>query len=456
MRVLLINPPSFNLYTHMGAAMPPLGLAYMAAVLKESGHSPEILDLDVSARKVDLSSYDLVGISALTPTYPQALGIAQACKREGVPVAMGGYHPTFMDEETLKTGWVDYVVRGEGEYVLLDLLDYLEGRKSMDKVNGVSYRKNGEVGRNPAAIPVHDLDSLPLPARDLLELDRYDATLNESRMTSVITSRGCPFNCYFCSSSRFGGKRWRSRSPGSILNELGGLKERYNYQSVNFIDDNFTLNPRRTVEICEGMIDRKLGLSWLALSRPETIVKHEAMVEKMAEAGAYMVFLGMESASEETLRGYRKVIGTEQFQRAVSILAKYNIKTWASFMIGALNETRDMIIKTLQFARKLNPHAVQFSILTPYPGTDLFERVKERLLTRNWNVFDGTHPIFRLDYMSAKELRRLLSAAYRSFYLRPAKVWKEFELAVRNRRIMKTLIKVFSKGLRMNLFLRSD
>lgn len=455
MKILLINPPNFNLYTHMGAIMPPLGLAYIASVLKEAGHSPEILDLDVTKRQVDFTAYDLIGISTLTPTYPQALDIAQECNKEGVPVVMGGYHSTFMDEETLGTGWVDYVVRGEGEYILLDLLDYLGGKKPLDQVKGVSYRRNGEVRRNPGAHPVHDLDSLPLPARDLLEMDKYKATLNESSMTTVITSRGCPFNCYFCCSSRFGGSRWRSRSPESILNELGSLKDQYSYRAVNFIDDNFTLNPKRTMEICEGMIERRLGMSWLALSRPETIVKNESMVEKMAEAGAYMVFLGMESASEETLRSYHKKAKVDQFHKAVRILEKYNIKTWASFMIGALNETREMIIKTLKFARRLNPHAVQFSILTPYPGTELFEKVRERLLTRNWRVFDGTHPIFKLDHVSAKELRRLLATAYRSFYLRPSKLWDEFELALRNRRVLKTLVKGFFRGLRMNLFLRS-
>ncbi len=455
MRILLINPPSFNLYTHMGAKMPPLGLGYIASVVKEAGHSPEILDLDVTKRRVDFTAYDLVGISTLTPTYPQALSIAEVCSKQGVPVVLGGYHSTFMDEEALGTGWVDYVVRGEGEYILLDLLDYLEGKKPIAQIKGISYRKNGELRRNPGAPPVHDLDSLPLPARDLLDLDKYDATLNECPMTTVITSRGCPFNCYFCCSSKFGGRRWRSRSPGSILKELGSLKSQYKYRAVNFIDDNFTLNPKRTMELCEGMIDRRLNLSWLALSRPETIVKNEWMVEKMAEAGAYMVFLGMESASEETLKSYHKRAQVDQFHKAVRILEKYNIKTWASFMIGALNETREMIIKTLQFARKLNPHAVQFSILTPYPGTELFEKVKERLLTRNWNVFDGTHPIFKLDHISAKDLRRLLTTAYRSFYLRPSKLWKELEIAIRNRRFAKTLAKGFFKGLRMNLFLRS-
>lgn len=455
MKVLLINPPIFNLYAHMGAATPPLGLAYIASVLKEAGHSPEILDLDVNKKQIDFTSYDLIGISALTPTYPQALKIAQSGSRQGVPVVMGGYHPTFMDEETLATGWVDYIVRGEGEYVLLDLLDYLEGQKSIEQVRGISYRRNGEVRRTPMAVPVHDLDTLPLPARELLEMGKYRATLNESPMTSVITSRGCPFNCYFCCSSRFGGKRWRSRSPDSILSELENLRNQYNYRAVNFIDDNFTLNPERTREICEEMIRRRLGMSWLALSRPETIVRNESMVKKMADAGAYMVFLGMESASEETLETYHKGAEIEHFNKAVRILEKYNIKTWASFMIGALSETREMIVKTLNFARKLNPHAVQFSILTPYPGTELFEKVKERLLTRNWKVFDGTHPIFRLDNISSKELRRLLIAAYRSFYLRPSKLWKELEAAVRNGRLLKTLLKGLLKGLRMKMFLSS-
>ncbi|MEA3432848.1 MAG: radical SAM protein [candidate division WOR-3 bacterium] len=429
MRILLINPSSFNLYTHIGAQMPPLGIAYLAAVLKEKGHSPEIFDMDVMPGKPDYKNYRIVGISCLTSTYLKGLEIAREVKDAGRIVVMGGYHPTFMDGEVLKTGLVDYVVRGEGEYVLPELVNHIEGDADVKDVKGISYMDGNKLIRTENA-PYPDVDKIPLPARDILPLSSYKAFLDERPMTPVITSRGCPFNCSFCASSKFGGLKWRARSALSVIEEVEILKERYGFGSIDFMDDNFTMNPARVVKISEGLLERDVGIKWWCLSRADTIVKNEDMVKVAVRSGLNMVFLGIESVEEDILRSYGKREDTTTFANAITLLKRYGVKTWASIMIGALNETGSMISRTINFIKKLDPHAVQISILTPYPGTRLFEEVKGRITTWNWNLYDGAHAVFNTYHLNTKKIQSILRKAYLNIYLAPKRVVREIRHAL--------------------------
>jgi len=412
----------------MGAPMPPLGIAYLAAVLKEGGHSPEIFDMDVMPGKPNYKDYRIVGISCLTSTYLKGLEVAREAKDAGRIVIMGGYHPTFMDEEVLKTGFVDYVVRGEGEYVLLELVNHIEGNIGVKDVKGISYMDGNRLVRTEDA-PYPDIDKIPFPARDLLPLSSYRAFLDERPMTSMITSRGCPFNCSFCSSSKFGGLKWRARSALSINEEVEILKEKYGFGAIDFMDDNFTMNPARVVEISEGFLKRNLEIEWWCLSRADAISKHEDMVKVAARSGLNMVFLGIESAEEDVLKSYGKREDTATFIGAVNLLKKYGVKTWASIMIGEMSETRRMISRTINFIKKLDPHAVQISILTPYPGTRLFEEVKGRITTWDWNLYDGAHSVFNTHYLNTKKIQSILRKAYMSVYLDTKRVAREIKHA---------------------------
>ena len=256
MKVLLINPnSSFDLYKEVGGNLPPMGLAYLASVLQNQGHTVTIRDLEVEpSDNLEFDQYDLLGIGSLTPQFNNAIKVAREAKKENLPVVMGSYHPTFMDQEALETGVVDYIVRGEGEYIMEDLVNTLEQAGKPEDVKGVSYMKNGSVIRTPAAPFIRDLDNLPLPARDLLPLDKYDITIENHKAASVISSRGCPFNCSFCSSSIFGGLKWRSRSPESLTEEIKHLKQQYGYQAFYFMDDNFTLRPGRVIRFADNII----------------------------------------------------------------------------------------------------------------------------------------------------------------------------------------------------------
>ena len=424
MRILLVNPPVGFSYYNIGIRRPPLSLAYLAAVLKDK-HDVSIVDFSTgkeSWKRYRYDGFDVVGISADTVRYPLSLRIARRAREQGATIVMGGPHVSFRDEEALSSGFVDYVVRNEGEYSFRWLIDYFAGEASLDEVRGVSrLAGDGSLVRAPDMPYITDLDSLPFPARELLNLKHYNERMNGRPMTTLITSRGCPFNCDFCASSEFFGIRWRARSVDSILAEIELLYEKYGYRALCFVEDNFTMDPARAVELSERIMAKKWNLIWEAWSRVDTIVKYPEMIAAMARAGFKWTFVGFESGSQEILDGYgKKTVAGDAF-RAMEILRSNGVQATGAFILGAVNDTKRTIDDTIRFAKDLNPRKVQFSILTPYPGTKLYERVKDRLLTDDWGQFTALTPVIELDNLSPRQLNGHLIKAYASFYLRPRK-----------------------------------
>jgi len=427
MKILLVNPPAINFYHRIGLKLPPLGLAYLASVLKGKGHQVRIVDLNVEPFDylfLPYQDFDLVGISVDTTRYPISQKIAQMAMKYKVKVVMGGPHAAFFDKEILTSDSADYVIRGEGEYGILDLVETLENGGEIEKVGGLSYKNNGTWDKNPPRPFIQNLDFLPFPARDLLPLNLYTLNMGKRYSATMVTSRGCPFNCDFCSCSEFSGIKWRTRSVENIIEEVSVLYNRYGYRAISFLDDNFTLNPHRVIDFCEKILRRGWDIEWWAFSRIDTIVKNEKMVELMGKAGLRQVFIGFESAEQETLDGFGKKLEAESVFKGVEILKKNKIDVWGSFIIGGLEETKEMVKKTIRFAKRLDPAYAQFSILTPYPGTKLYDSVKHKLLSDNWEIFWGGQPVIRLDKITPKELQRLIIRAYLSFYLRPKKLFQ--------------------------------
>ncbi|MFH1219159.1 MAG: radical SAM protein [Candidatus Eisenbacteria bacterium] len=424
MKTLLVNPPAGLSYGVLGISRPPLGLAYIASVLKTRDHEVEIVDFNVGRwnwRRYPYDKFDVVGISVDTSRCGIAMKIARVAKRKGAIVAVGGPHVSFLDKEALASGVVDYVVRNEGEYSFLSLVEFLAKRGRFEDVKGVSYMDGGRFARTPDASPIADLDALPFPARDLLPLALYKERMNGRVMTTLVTSRGCPFNCEFCSSSQFMGVAWRARSPESIMKEVELLYETYGYRALSFVDDNFTLNPQRVSQISEMIIAKGYDLVWAAMTRVDTIVKNPGMVRTMARAGFKWTFIGFESGNQEALDGYGKKALVGDAFKAMEILRENGVEVTGAFILGAPQETKEMVKKTIDYAKRLDPRRVQFSILTPYPGTKLYEDVKDRLLTRDWAQYSGLHPTIKLDHISPGGMRGLQALAYVSFYLRPSK-----------------------------------
>lgn len=422
MKILLAYPSKEDTYRKVGFVLPPMGIAYIAGVLRDNGHQVKIADFNVSDEKVDFSSFDIVGISSDTSRYKAALELAKEAKKSGRTVVMGGPHVSYLDAETLQTGLCDYVVRAEGEETMLELVNSIESSRDISSVSGISFLSDGTLVRTADRGFIQDINSL-VPARDLLSMQSYRRLeMGKRKMTSVLTSRGCPFSCSFCCSTEFSGRRWRSRSPVKIVDEIEDIVTNHGFNGIAFLDDNFTLDPKRVMDICDEILRRDVDIYWWCFSRSDTLLKNEEMVRRMAEAGAKYIFVGFESRHQKTLDSYNKKTSETMAKEVASLLKKYGISVHGSFIIGNVDETREMVHNTIRYAREINPQAVQFTILTPYPGTRLFDEVKDRVVTWDWDLFDCLHSVIRTDHLNQKELESLMKKAYISFYLSPGKI----------------------------------
>ncbi len=429
MKILLVNPSYHDVYRTFDFVFPPLGLAYMAAVLTESNYDVKIVDLnaDQDIQFIPDNNWDLVGITLDTSRYYKGMQYARMLKSKETKVVVGGPHASFMADEILGSGSADFVVRGEGEHTMLELVKGLREGGNLEQIRGLSYTFDNQVIHNADRTYSDDLDTLPFPARHLLDMDKYRTSkLGTRSITSVLTSRGCPYQCSFCASSKLAGTFWRARSVESIIEELQLVKDTYGYRAFAFVDDNFTLNPQRVIDLCKEICKRGWDIHWWCFSRVDTIVKNPEMVSLMYEAGCRSTYIGIESRNQETLDFYNKKISADISREAISILKNNKIEMTASFIIGALNEDKEMVEDTLRFAKSLNPNTVSFSILTPYPGTDLFEQVKDRIITFDWRKYDGIHSVIRLKHFKPMQIQLTLLRFYISFYLRSFSSIKDF------------------------------
>jgi anaerobic magnesium-protoporphyrin IX monomethyl ester cyclase len=427
MRVLLLNPSSTNTYQSVGVTLPPLGILYIAAAVRHRGYDVHVVDQSVDNRTIDYSPFDVVGIHSDTTRFYKALELARQAKAAGAKVVMGGPHPCFSTMEVLGSGVVDAIVRGEGEESFPELLDAWKEGTDPSIIPGLILRTsdgNIDTGERQR---IQDIDSLPFPARDLLDLSLYTkAHLGYRSLASIHTSRGCPYQCRFCSSSRFDGIRWRARSSESVLAELEYLVRDMGYGAVAFLDDNFAGSPERVHEICDGILKKNLDVHWWCFCRVDTIVRHPDMIRHMAEAGAYSVFVGVETPVASVLNHLHKGIDANQARKAIDILKRNGLEIWASYILGAPDETRKDLRSTIRFACELDSDIAQITLLTPYPGTDLFDELKEKNLEGDWSKYDAVHAVYKHPHISRFEMQLWLVRAYMSFYFRHRKSTRNF------------------------------
>lgn len=431
MKILFVAPPTQSVVKEvLGAGGPPLGLAYLAAVAREEGWETKIIDAlneDLSfqdlARRIHGFDPDVVGVTATTSMILDAYEVARIAKEvnRDTFVILGGPHATFMAREVLREcPYLDLVVRGEGEETLRELLKRLRKGRSPEDVLGVTYRKNDIIKDNPPRPLIRDLDSIPIPAYDLLPMDRY--VVEGIRFGAVMTSRGCPYNCIFCSSSLQFGKKWRAHGVERVIEELRILTEKFGVKEIEFLDDTFTLNPKRVEKISEKIIEEKLDVSWSASSRVNTF--NYKIGCGMRRAGAHTIYFGIESGSDRTLQFIGKGISKRQSIDAVKTAKQAGLRTLGSFVIGFPYETEAEIRETIKFANKVGVDLAQFTIATPYPGTRLWEiALKEKLLlTRNWRKFTTVDVVMKNLYLTPQKVKKLFLWAYITFYLHPRRV----------------------------------
>jgi anaerobic magnesium-protoporphyrin IX monomethyl ester cyclase len=401
----------------------PLGLLYLASAIRSANHyvgivSQPLLGIDQNeiVQAVADMNPDVVGITSITPNYRNAIGIAKALKFRcgALPVILGGLHPTYMAEEILRTEpSVDIVVRKEGESTIVKLLAVLEKQAALEDARGISFREGLDIHHTPDQDFIADLDAIPAPARDLLPMEQYKKINPEEH---ILASRGCSAGCSFCNLSDFFGPTYRVRSPDNILEEVRVLIEQYGFRRIKFNDCVFTANRNWVLSLCEKIIRSGLRFSWRAQTRLDRLDRE--ILRNLARAGCKEIMIGIESASVELLKEYRKGIDIDK----VSMVKKWSedagLSLYFSFIIGAPSEDFATGLKTIRLAKELCSGSIRnprISFLVPFPGTRVHKEVlgrnRDLLEIRDYDKFSQHIPVMKTRRMSRSELARLWAVA---------------------------------------------
>ena len=427
MKILLLSPPTNSaIKSVIGVTGPPLGLAYLASMARLQGEDVKIIDslamdytFDDVEREIKKFDPDLVGITSTTSMMPDAYNVASISKKynRDIKVVMGGPHVTFTPDLTLtESEDVDFVISGEGEIIFSNLLHYLKGKMDIKDINGLAYRNNGVKVNKPEPL-IKNVDEIPLPAIDLLPMEKYKA--DGKKFGTIMTSRGCPYNCIFCSSSLQFGKIWRGHSTERVMSELRRLVDEFGIHEIEFLDDTFTLNLKRAIEISKRIKADGLDIRWSASARVNLF--NDEIAKAMRDGGAHTIYFGIESGNQQTLDFIGKGIKLDQ---AISSVQKGNsagLNTLGSFIIGFPNDTVEDVRNTIKFSKKVRVKLAQFTIATPYPGTRLWDLAKANNLikTMNWRKYTTLSPVMKLQNFTDETILKWLGKAYMNFYLRP-------------------------------------
>ena len=411
MRVLLMSTP----YPLEENPIPPLSLSYLAAMLQSEGIEVQILDLLVSqhsARKIrdKLEEYQpgMVGATCVTLNSTIATRNLKICKDfdPHIVTMLGGPHASFALKETLlRARWIDVVIIGEGERTLVELVRALDKGKDIRQVAGIAFREDNRVVKTEPRPLIENLDELPPPARHLLPLSKYRAI---DAPCTVITSRGCPYRCIFCSGPRLFGRRVRFRDPRLVVDEIEQLHKGFGFEKLNIVDDTFTLNHRHAQAVCDEIMRRNLKFQWNVFARADTV--NLDMLKSMKQAGCSWLLYGAESASPEILKTIKKGTTPDDIRRGTRLATEAGIGVFNSFIFGLPGESPETARLSLDFAHELNRDydaRYGFHLLSPLPGTELYEKPKDygiRILSRNWAKYNANEPITETATMSPQQV----------------------------------------------------
>jgi anaerobic magnesium-protoporphyrin IX monomethyl ester cyclase len=449
MKVLFLKPPAEKIGQNVvrdfvygcwcngrrigGMQMPPLNEIYCATHVRGGGVETQFLDAQSTPEpyqallKSGFAGIQAVVLMSSTQSFRQDLEVLTTIKNLSptLHTILFGSHPTFMPSYCLREEVVDFIVRREPEETLRCLLQALSCGESWEDLPGIGYRApDGTIRLNPDR-PFMDLNALPIPDRTLLPqgVDYFNPVVKRMPYATMQTSRGCPGRCIFCTAPIFYGRRYRYRSAAKVMEELCEIK-RLGYREVFIRDETFTTNKNRNREICAAMMARNLGLSWIANGRVDMVDRET--LHLMHRAGCHLIKFGVETGSDEILRNYKKGITTAQTAEAFRWAHEAGLDTHAHLVIGGPGETPETIENTIKFVKKLNPTTASFGILTPYPGTELFDLVA----AKHPEIRDGSDSTMTnlhtegfysesICGMMGQELSQAVVRAYRKFYFRP-------------------------------------
>ncbi len=462
MKLLLINPPTFNIIVGNNPKsinegrgfLPPLGLMYIAGyILKNTDVEVNILDCEVEQLtynqikdRIVQEKPDVVGMTVLTFTLMDVMELAKIIKEinSNIKIVLGGIHANIYPEETIKIKEIDFLVLGEGERFFRDLLNNIDNVKNLYNIKGIVFRDQGKIINTGCQDFIENLDQIPFPARNLTPYKKYQSILaKESIVTTMLTSRGCPYRCLFCDRPHLG-KKFRARSAKNVVDEMEECKK-MGINEILIYDDTFTIDRQRVLDICSEIKRRNLEIKWDVRARVDTVDKE--ILQLMKEAGCVRIHYGVEAGTQKILNILRKGFTLETIKETFKITKELGIQTLAYFMIGSPTETIEDIKKTINFAKEIDPDFVNFSITTPFPATDLYLLgLKKGIIKYDyWKEFAENPkanfiPFFWEENLKREELIDLVRKAYKSFYLRPDYIikkilelrsWDEFKKKVR-------------------------
>ena len=406
----------------------PLGLGYIAAILRKNNFDVKVFDLLIDKKSDDevlnFIKYflpSIIGFSAVTPVVNSAYRLAEKIKKTfpDIFLIIGGPHASALPEEPLNN-FFDFVIIGEGENTIIDLLNNLN---NPEKVKGIAYKQNGNMQITEPREFITALDDLPFPARDLFpELKLYrgqEALGSRVPVGSILTSRGCPFSCTFCFKAIFGNK-FRARSPENILLEWIHLIKDYKVKEIAIVDDSFTTDVNRVIKFCDLLIKEKLKVRWSCPNGIRIDIGDIDMLKKMKEAGCYRVALGIESGNQEVLDKIGKRIKIEQIIKMVENCKRVGIKTMGFYMLGNPGEDEKTMQQTIDFAKKLRTDYAQFLLPIPYPRTKMYEEIKKngKIFITDWSQYgqyEGS-ACFSYKNITPELLKAMLKKANKEYY----------------------------------------
>lgn len=452
MRILLINPSLQEAeISHYKKSVeknrgiyPPLGIAYVAASLLKAGHQVKIVDCDVEENalvKIDRICRrfkpQLVGFYAMTWTFRQDVEILKRIKKilPKIKSAVGGPNVSAFPKESLMFSDFDFAVKGEGEITAVEMVEAIEGRKKFSSVDGLIWRDKGKIIQNKDRQLIHDLDSVPFPAWDLLPVREYnDVFTQRPHFVTILATRGCPFRCTFCDRQNRMGYSWRMRSPENVVEEMKLINKKYSISEFMFFDDNFIVNKDWVLDFCRKVAT--LNFLWEVRARVDMV--DLPLLQTLRKAGCYRIRYGMESADNLTLKLIKKDITAEQIKKCAQASHQAGIEIFAYFMLGLPEETEAKMEKTLDLAVKIDPDFVIFSKTILIPGSEMFDWAvgKDYIDKDYWLRFlqgleKNPAPGLVTDGLSENVIENYVSRGNKKFYLRPSYVLKRI-LSIRS------------------------
>ncbi|OHD63754.1 MAG: radical SAM protein [Spirochaetes bacterium RBG_13_51_14] len=404
--VIFIEPKPSGEHIFSRFALPRIGIFLLATMMKRRGWHTEVIIEEF--QKIDykvLSDADIIGISTITPTAVNAYTIADTVRSMGIPVIMGGPHVTYLPDEALVHA--DYVIRGEGETPLMRFIDAWEHQSDYYAVPNLSFRDGGRIIHNPMMNLDMNLDQFPLCDFSLIQGG------GELRVIPIQTSRGCPQDCSFCSVTGMFGRKYRYRSTQHILDELRYYKD--SGKMIFFYDDHFAADRKRAKELLRAMLHEGLHFKWSTQARADIVYDLE-LIELMKQSGCHTLFIGFESFNPKSLKEMNKKQTVDDIFNAARIIQSFNINIHGMFVHGFDHDTWESVKHTVRLAKKMGITSAQFLVLTPFPGSTFSDSIADRIVFKEWSMYDAHHVVYQPLHFTLRGLQRAQTYSHENFY----------------------------------------